>query len=114
MSAGGVGCNTRALLAQLCTHSPFEALATAIATRPCWVARALQTFPPKISTRSAQAKGCCSLSATALLHPPAPYVAVHDLCLTMDYGECFGLLGPNGSGKTTTIKCVRARWRGHG
>ena len=44
------------------------------------------------------------MSPGDLLHHEAPYVAVHDLCLAMEYGECFGLLGPNGSGKTTTIK----------
>jgi lipooligosaccharide transport system ATP-binding protein len=32
--------------------------------------------------------------------------AVSDLCLEVAAGECFGLLGPNGSGKTTTIKCI--------
>jgi len=32
--------------------------------------------------------------------------AVEDLTLTIPEGEVFGLLGPNGSGKTTTINCV--------
>jgi ABC-type glutathione transport system ATPase component len=72
----------------------------------CCLLVGVQTFPPKISTASAQ-KGTDILSAVrGLCESPEPYVAVHDLCLAMEYGECFGLLGPNGSGKTTTIKCV--------
>lgn len=33
-------------------------------------------------------------------------VAVEDLCLQIPPGEFFGFLGPNGSGKTTTIKVL--------
>ena len=32
--------------------------------------------------------------------------AVSDVSFDVGAGECFGLLGPNGSGKTTTIKCI--------
>ncbi len=35
-----------------------------------------------------------------------PIVAVRDLNLTIAKGEVFGLLGPNGSGKTTTIRML--------
>ena len=35
-----------------------------------------------------------------------PMVAVHDLDLEIARGEVFGLLGPNGSGKTTTIRML--------
>ncbi|HEX6616120.1 MAG TPA: ABC transporter ATP-binding protein [Gemmatimonadales bacterium] len=35
-----------------------------------------------------------------------PIVAVDDLDLTIGRGELFGLLGPNGSGKTTTIRML--------
>jgi daunorubicin resistance ABC transporter ATP-binding subunit len=34
------------------------------------------------------------------------FVAVEDLTMTVERGEIFGLLGPNGSGKTTTVNMV--------
>ena len=42
---------------------------------------------------------------------PVPFhrqsiVAVHDLNLRIEAGEVYGLLGPNGSGKTTTLKII--------
>lgn len=36
----------------------------------------------------------------------APVVAVDGLDLQIRSGECFGLLGPNGSGKTTTVEML--------
>ena len=33
-------------------------------------------------------------------------VAVSDLSSGIQSGECFGLLGPNGSGKTTTVRMM--------
>jgi ABC-2 type transport system ATP-binding protein len=36
-----------------------------------------------------------------------PVVAVSDLSIEVRSGEIFGLLGPNGSGKTTTVECAQ-------
>jgi ABC-type multidrug transport system ATPase subunit len=33
-------------------------------------------------------------------------VAVDGIDLDVDEGQIFGVLGPNGSGKTTTIECI--------
>ena len=32
--------------------------------------------------------------------------AVNNICITLEQGEVFGFLGPNGSGKTTTVKLL--------
>jgi ABC-2 type transport system ATP-binding protein len=34
-------------------------------------------------------------------------VAVQDVSLEVATGEIFGVLGPNGSGKTTSVECVQ-------
>ena len=39
------------------------------------------------------------------------FVALDHLKLEIREGEIFGLLGPNGSGKTTTISCLLALLR---
>ena len=47
-----------------------------------------------------------AVTTTALRKVFGSLVAVHGLDLTIHRGEVFGLLGPNGSGKTTTIRML--------
>ncbi|MBT8211573.1 MAG: ABC transporter ATP-binding protein [Acidimicrobiia bacterium] len=35
------------------------------------------------------------------------FVAVEDVSFAVEEGEIFGILGPNGSGKTTTVECLQ-------
>src|SRR5882757_7174644 len=35
-----------------------------------------------------------------------PQTAVGDLCLTVPAGSIYGFIGPNGSGKTTTLRMI--------
>lgn len=35
-----------------------------------------------------------------------PVMAVREASFALDYGECFGLLGVNGAGKSTTFKSL--------
>ena len=35
------------------------------------------------------------------------FVAVEDVSFAVERGEIFGILGPNGSGKTTTVECLQ-------
>ncbi len=35
------------------------------------------------------------------------FVAVEDVSFSVEEGEIFGILGPNGSGKTTTVECLQ-------
>jgi len=53
---------------------------------------------------AAQTFGLTKVFTDFLLRPRV--VAVEDLSLQVESGEVFGLLGPNGSGKTTTIKML--------
>ena len=40
-----------------------------------------------------------------------PLMAVRDLSITVPPGEIYGLIGPNGSGKTTTVKMLTGLYR---
>ena len=52
------------------------------------------------------APGAPAVVTRALRKEFGPRVAVEGLDLTINRGEVFGLLGPNGSGKTTTIRML--------
>ena len=42
------------------------------------------------------------------------FTAVEDVTFSVDEGEIFGILGPNGSGKTTTVECLQGLRRADG
>jgi Cu-processing system ATP-binding protein len=46
------------------------------------------------------------IEVCALTKHYGSHVAVNDVSFTVNAGETFALLGPNGSGKTTTLKCL--------
>jgi ABC-2 type transport system ATP-binding protein len=46
------------------------------------------------------------LSIDGLVRRYGSLVAVRGLSLTVERGEMFGLIGPDGAGKTTTLRCV--------
>jgi beta-exotoxin I transport system ATP-binding protein len=47
-----------------------------------------------------------AIELEALTKRYGPTVGIQDLDLVVERGEVFGFLGPNGSGKTTTIRCL--------
>ncbi len=47
-----------------------------------------------------------SITASNLTKKFKDFVAVNDVSFKVERGETFALLGPNGSGKTTTLKCL--------
>lgn len=47
-----------------------------------------------------------SVTVSKLTKKFKDFVAVNDVSFTTERGETFALLGPNGSGKTTTLKCL--------
>jgi daunorubicin resistance ABC transporter ATP-binding subunit len=62
-----------------------------------------QTGP---STGTAVSDGVAAIEIKDLCKRFGSFVAVDHLSLSVQQGEIFGLLGPNGSGKTTTINMI--------
>ena len=58
------------------------------------------------TTAAATAEGVAAIAITDLCKSFGAFQAVDHLSLTVRQGEIFGLLGPNGSGKTTTINMI--------
>jgi ABC-2 type transport system ATP-binding protein len=47
------------------------------------------------------------ITARGLRKSYGDLVAVHDVSFSVERGEIFGIIGPNGSGKTTTVECLQ-------
>jgi ABC-type multidrug transport system ATPase subunit len=47
-----------------------------------------------------------AIQVTSLTKKFKDFIAVNDVSFEVERGETFALLGPNGSGKTTTLKCM--------
>ena len=55
-----------------------------------------------------------AVAVTALRKSYGDTHAVADVSLTVETGEIVGILGPNGSGKTTTVECIQGLRRADG
>ena len=64
-----------------------------------------QNYPFPFEAVSARQTGD-AISAKSLSKRFGTFTAVHNVTLSVDYGEVYGLLGANGAGKTTTIKML--------
>lgn len=70
-----------------------------MASSGCTVAAMSSGSQPTFSTRP--------ISVHRLRKTYREVVAVDDVSFEVDRGEIFGIIGPNGSGKTTTVECLQ-------
>src|SRR6185503_778368 len=79
-------------------------------SRNCAVAccKALMVSTPvrEPSTQDSASTASLAVQTVGLRKEYGAIVAVENLDLTINRGEVFGMLGPNGSGKTTTIRML--------
>lgn len=73
----------------------------------CWAMKATKSFQTENHRNSdGTTSNQVAIEINKLTKRFGNFTAVDDLSLVVKYGEIFGLLGPNGSGKTTTINIV--------
>ncbi|MCW2879869.1 MAG: transporter related protein [Sphaerisporangium sp.] len=65
-----------------------------------------EAAPPRVASRPASPDDCSIVSRGLTKRFRGGQVAVDDLHLAVPRGSVFGFLGPNGSGKTTTIRML--------
>ncbi len=70
------------------------------------IANSVQQAPAQVSGNHRESTQVGAIEISHLRKTFKDFVAIDDLTFTVARGEIFGLLGPNGSGKTTTINMI--------
>lgn len=60
-----------------------------------------------MSSGSVPAASKQAISVSRLRKTYGSVIAVDDVSFEVEHGEIFGIIGPNGSGKTTTVECLQ-------
>jgi ABC-2 type transport system ATP-binding protein len=64
------------------------------------------TYPPKSIIQFVSVKEMNAIEVRGLTRSYGDFVAVSDLELNIETGECLSILGPNGAGKTTVVEIL--------
>ncbi|MHB8628288.1 MAG: ABC transporter ATP-binding protein [Aggregatilineales bacterium] len=70
------------------------------------IANPVQQAPAPMSGKQRESIASAAIEISHLRKTFKDFVAIDDLTFNVERGEIFGLLGPNGSGKTTTINMI--------
>jgi ABC-type multidrug transport system ATPase subunit len=70
------------------------------------IARARYRAPQRVFATVSRMTDHAALRVSGLVKRYGSFAAVDGVDLTVERGQAFGLLGPNGSGKTTTLSCA--------